>query len=53
MTVTLAFLERLDLGHVIDPGAAGFRESLLDLTDGLGADIAVECSATAHLPVRP
>jgi len=41
-----AFLERLDVGHVIDPGAAGFHEALLDLTDGLGADVAVECSAT-------
>jgi (R,R)-butanediol dehydrogenase / meso-butanediol dehydrogenase / diacetyl reductase len=40
------FLERLDIGHVLDPVAAGFREGLLDLTDGLGADVAVECSAT-------
>jgi (R,R)-butanediol dehydrogenase/meso-butanediol dehydrogenase/diacetyl reductase len=41
-----AFLERLNVGHVIDPGAAGFHEALRDLTDGLGADVAVECSAT-------
>jgi (R,R)-butanediol dehydrogenase/meso-butanediol dehydrogenase/diacetyl reductase len=41
-----AFLQHLDIGHVVDPAVPGFRETLLDLTDGLGADVAVECSAT-------
>jgi (R,R)-butanediol dehydrogenase / meso-butanediol dehydrogenase / diacetyl reductase len=41
-----AFVERLDIGYVVDPGTAGFHDALDDLTDGLGADVAVECSAT-------
>jgi (R,R)-butanediol dehydrogenase / meso-butanediol dehydrogenase / diacetyl reductase len=36
----------LDIGEVVDPTADGFAERIADLTDGIGVDLAVECSGT-------
>ena len=41
-----ALARSLDIGRVIDPTGDGFHETLLDLTDGVGVDVAVECSGT-------
>jgi (R,R)-butanediol dehydrogenase/meso-butanediol dehydrogenase/diacetyl reductase len=39
--------EHLGVGPVLDPAAPDFADTLLDLTDGFGVDVAVECSGTA------
>jgi (R,R)-butanediol dehydrogenase/meso-butanediol dehydrogenase/diacetyl reductase len=36
----------LDIGEVVDPTADGFAELIADRTDGIGVDLAVECSGT-------
>ena len=42
-----ALAASLDIGEVLDPTADGFSERLLDLTDGVGVDLTVECSGTS------
>ncbi|WP_457190762.1 alcohol dehydrogenase catalytic domain-containing protein [Nocardioides sp. P5_E3] len=42
-----ALAASLDIGEVLDPTAPGFAERLLDLTDGIGVDLTVECSGTS------
>jgi (R,R)-butanediol dehydrogenase/meso-butanediol dehydrogenase/diacetyl reductase len=37
----------IDVGPVADPTAEGFSSLLHDLTDGLGVDVAVECSGSS------
>ncbi len=41
-----ALARAMDIGHVVDPTADGFAEMIADLTDGVGVDLAVECSGT-------
>ncbi len=42
-----ALAASLDIGEVLDPTAPGFAERLLDLTEGIGVDLTVECSGTS------
>jgi (R,R)-butanediol dehydrogenase / meso-butanediol dehydrogenase / diacetyl reductase len=37
----------IDVGPVADPTAEGFSSLLDDLTDGLGVDVAIECSGSS------
>jgi (R,R)-butanediol dehydrogenase/meso-butanediol dehydrogenase/diacetyl reductase len=41
-----ALAKAMDIGPVVDPTADGFDEYLRDLTNGIGVDVAVECSGT-------
>jgi (R,R)-butanediol dehydrogenase/meso-butanediol dehydrogenase/diacetyl reductase len=41
-----ALARGLDVGPVVNPGDDGFAELIGRLTDGLGVDLAVECSGT-------
>ena len=41
-----ALARAMDIGPVIDPTADGTAEYLADLTQGLGVDVAVECSGS-------
>jgi (R,R)-butanediol dehydrogenase/meso-butanediol dehydrogenase/diacetyl reductase len=41
-----AFARTLDVGPVLDPTDEGFAELVDRLTDGLGVDVAVECSGS-------
>ncbi|MGI8334515.1 alcohol dehydrogenase catalytic domain-containing protein [Actinomadura scrupuli] len=41
-----AFARTLDVGPVLDPADEGFAELVDQLTDGLGVDVAVECSGS-------
>jgi (R,R)-butanediol dehydrogenase/meso-butanediol dehydrogenase/diacetyl reductase len=36
----------MDIGPVVDPTMDGFSDLIADLTDGVGVDLAVECSGT-------
>ncbi len=36
----------MDIGPVVDPTMDGFADLIRDLTDGIGVDLAVECSGT-------
>jgi (R,R)-butanediol dehydrogenase/meso-butanediol dehydrogenase/diacetyl reductase len=36
----------MDIGPVLDPSAAGFADLIADLTDGIGVDLAIECSGS-------
>lgn len=36
----------MDIGPVVDPTAEGFEDLIRDLTNGVGVDLAVECSGT-------
>jgi (R,R)-butanediol dehydrogenase / meso-butanediol dehydrogenase / diacetyl reductase len=42
-----AFARTLDVGPVLNPLDDGFAERVDDLTDGLGVDLAVECSGSS------
>lgn len=37
----------MDIGPVVDPTADGFMDLISELTDGIGVDLAVECSGTS------
>ncbi len=41
-----ALARSLDLGVVVDPTVDGFAEQVLELTDGAGFDVGVECSGS-------
>ncbi len=41
-----ALVKVMDIGPVMDPTAPGFKEYIDDLTEGVGVDLAVECSGT-------
>jgi (R,R)-butanediol dehydrogenase/meso-butanediol dehydrogenase/diacetyl reductase len=41
-----AFARTLDVGPVVDPTDEGFADLVDQLTDGLGVDLAVECSGS-------
>jgi (R,R)-butanediol dehydrogenase/meso-butanediol dehydrogenase/diacetyl reductase len=41
-----ALAKAMDIGPVVDPTAEGFDEMIRELTDGVGVDLAVECSGT-------
>ncbi|CAN5537518.1 2,3-butanediol dehydrogenase [soil metagenome] len=53
-----ALARAMDIGPVLDPGEAGFADTISDLTQGLGVDVVAECSgstpglATALTSVR-
>ncbi len=38
--------QAMDIGPVVDPTQPGFAELIAELTDGVGVDLAVECSGT-------
>lgn len=42
-----ALARSMDIGPVVDPTEDGFDELVADLTDGIGVDLAVECSGTS------
>ena len=39
--------DAMDIGPVVDPTKDGFADLIMDLTDGIGVDLAVECSGTS------
>jgi len=41
-----ALVSAMDIGPVMDPTAEGFSDFIQDLTEGVGVDLAVECSGT-------
>ncbi len=41
-----ALARAMDIGHVVDPTDPGFAELIMELTGGIGVDLAVECSGT-------
>jgi (R,R)-butanediol dehydrogenase/meso-butanediol dehydrogenase/diacetyl reductase len=41
-----ALARAMDIGPVVDPTADGFADYIAGLTDGIGVDLAVECSGT-------
>jgi (R,R)-butanediol dehydrogenase/meso-butanediol dehydrogenase/diacetyl reductase len=41
-----ALARAMDIGPVVDPTMSGFGDFIADLTEGIGVDLAVECSGT-------
>jgi len=41
-----ALVKAMDIGPVVDPTESGFADMIADLTEGVGVDLAVECSGT-------